>query len=427
MKRIFYLLLLLTAAAIGRGADLTLDYCLRRAQENYPAIKKYRLLENTSDLNLVEINRGWLPGIGLSAQGSLQNAVPGFPEPLRNMLAQTGFGLKGMGRLQYKIGAELNQKIWDGGASKAARAAERAAVAESEAAVDVELYAIRGRVESIYFGILLLQEQEKQTESAIALLEANLRQLESMVRNGTAMRSDADMVEAQCLTLRQRLIEARAAREAYRDVLAVYIGEDAGGKSLICPEAEIPPEGESARPELTLFDRRLALNLAREDAVKAGVMPRFGFFTQAYYGYPGFNYFESMTSRAPGFNIMAGVRVSWNIESLYTRKTNIRKLALSSEMVNAEREIFLYNSRLQTSREEAAIEGIREVMKEDARIVELRENVRRAAESQLKNGVIDATALLSKINEETQAKLNSAYHRIQLVQNIYNLKNTLNR
>ena len=124
---------------------------------------------------------------------------------------------------------------------------------------------------------------------------------------------------------------------------------------------------------------------------------------------------------------MAGVKVSWNVEPLYTKNINRKKLKLNSEMVNVGRENFLFNSRLQSAKEESEIAGIREVMKEDSRIVELRQNVRRSAESQLRNGIIDATALLSKINDENQAKLNSAYHRIQLVQNIYKLKNTLNQ
>ena len=66
-------------------------------------------------------------------------------------------------------------------------------------------------------------------------------------------------------------------------------------------------------------------------------------------------------------------------------------------------------------------------MADDERIVTLRASVRQAAESQLKNGVIDATALLSKITDENLALLTARYHEIQLLQNIYKLKNTLNR
>ena len=427
MKQTLTLILLLLTVTMTGYADVTLDYCLQRAEENYPEIKKYGLLERASELSLEEINRGWWPRLGLSAQANVQNIVPAFPDILRNMLAQNGFELKGMGKLQYKAAAELNQTIWDGGASKAQRAIERASLAESKAALDVELYAIRGQVESIYFGILRLQEQTKQTESTLELLSSNLQRIESMVRNGTAMQSDADMIEAQRLTLKQTLAEARNAMKGYRDVLSVYIGEDLKGSNLICPDAEMPESPDSKRPELTLFDRKIDSNAARLKAIDASVMPHIGFFTQAYYGYPGYNYFEGMTNRNLSFNIMAGVKVSWNVESLYTKDTKRRKLTLNSDMVNADREKFLFNSRLQSARENSEIEAIREVMKEDSRIVELRQNVRRSAESQLRNGIIDATALLSKINDENQARLNSAYHNIQLIQNIYKLKNTLNQ
>ncbi|MBD5234165.1 MAG: TolC family protein [Bacteroidales bacterium] len=427
MRRILILLGLMLSVNFYGSAGITLDYCLNRAQEYYPEIKKYGLTENSTELNLQEINRGWLPRIGLSAQGNVQNIVPAFPDILKNMLAQNGFELKGMSKLQYKVAAELNQTIWDGGISKANRAIERAATAESQAALDVEMYAIRSQVENLFFGILLMDEQIEQTKSTINLLGANLKRLQSMVKNGTAMQSDADMVEAQCLTLKQNLAEAQCATEGYKSVLSIYIGEEIGGQELECPAPQMPESTESERPELALFDKRIEHNLAREKAIDSSIMPRFSFFAQSYYGYPGYNYFESMTNRALSFNVMAGVKVAWNIESLYTKNISRKKLSLNSEMVNTDREVFLYNSRLQTSREEAAINSIREVMKEDSRIVELRQNVRRSAESQLENGIIDATALLSKINDENQARLNSAYHKIQLVQNIYKLKNTLNR
>ena len=427
MKRVLTIILLLLGVNIHIYADVTLPYCLQRAEENYPDIKKYGLLDNSTELNLSEIDRGWLPRVALSAQGNIQNIVPAFPDVLRNMLAQNGFQLDGMSKLQYKVAAELNQTIWDGGTSKAGREIERASLAESKAALDVELYAIRSQVENLYFGILLMQEQMKQTESVIDLLGANLQRLQSMVKNGTAMQSDADMVEAQQLTMKQSLAEARSAVEGYKNLLSIYIGEVLGDNELICPEAEMPESMESARPELALFDKRIEQNLARERGINASTMPRIGFFTQAYYGYPGLNYFESMRNRNLSFNIMAGVKVSWNVEPLYTKNINRKKLKLNSEVMNVGRENFLFNSRLQSAKEESEIAGIREVMKEDSRIVELRQNVRRSAESQLKNGIIDATALLSKINDENQAKLNSAYHRIQLVQNIYKLKNTLNQ
>ena len=156
-------------------------------------------------------------------------------------------------------------------------------------------------------------------------------------------------------------------------------------------------------------------------------MPKIGLFAQAYYGYPGFDYFRSMINRELSFNIMAGIKVSWNIDSFYTRGNTSRKTALKADEIEVARDLFLFNTRMKSASQMAAIEGLRKVMADDSRIVALRANVRKAAESQLDNGVIDTTALLSKISDENMARLTARFHEIQLLQEIYKLKYTLDR
>lgn len=251
--------------------------------------------------------------------------------------------------------------------------------------------------------------------------------MESMLKNGTAMQADIDMIEAQRLSMSQTLTQAKSTEKAYRDLLAIYIGENLDNINLEKPEAEMPADLGAARPELNLFESQRSLNRARETAVKSSVMPRIGLFAQAYYGYPGLNYFESMISRDFSFNVLAGVKLSWNLDSFYTKKNSLRKLAIANEGIENDREVFLFNTRLQTSSQTETIDGLRAIMSDDARIVDLRSNVRKAAESRLRNGVIDATALLVKITDENQARLTAAYHEIQLIQSIYKLKNIINR
>ena len=156
-------------------------------------------------------------------------------------------------------------------------------------------------------------------------------------------------------------------------------------------------------------------------------MPKVGFFAQTWYGYPGFDYFKSMMTRNLSFNIMAGVKVTWNIDAFYTKKNTARRTAVDTGNVMAEKETFLFNTGMQSVSQQEKISGLRSVMADDAKIIELRTNVRKAAESQLENGVIDATALLTKITDENQAKLTARFHEIQLIQEIYNLKYILNR
>lgn len=350
-----------------------------------------------------------------------------LPDALSDVLDQMGTDMKGLGKLQYKVGVDLNQTIWDGGTSKASRTIAERENAQQEAALDVELYAVRERVENLFFGILLVEEQIKQAELTHTLLESNLAMLRSMKTNGTATQSDVDMVEAQFLTVQQQITQARSISDSNRRLLGIFTGTDMSDEKLTKPSSSMPSELISARPELALFDARIKNNDARLGSIKSSVMPRIGLFAQAYYGYPGYDYFKSMMNRDMSFNVLAGVKVSWNIGSFYTKKNSERKLRLANDGIVADREVFLFNTNLQTSSQTAHISELEDIMKEDSRIVELRANVRRSAESQLRNGVIDATALLTKITDENQARLTSSYHEIQLIQSIYQLKYILNR
>lgn len=409
------------------NAAITLEECLDKARENYPLVAKYGLVEHTASIELSDINKSWLPRVGVYAQATAQNKVPGLPEALQNVLAQMGQESRGIGLVQYKAGVDVTQTVWDGGASRAQRAVERARTHESQAALDVEMYAVRERVMNLFFGILLLDEQIARTENTVTLLHASRQLMESMLKGGVAMQSDVDMLEAQELSMLQQVTSARNVAKGYRDMLSLYVGENLDSEELVRPHAEMPADLESRRPELELFRARNLVSDARDAAAASSVMPKIGLFAQAYYGYPGLNYFDSMINRNLSFNVLAGVKVSWSIDAFYTRGNSRRRLALATESTDADREVFLFNNRLQATSQVDAIEGLRAVMADDNRIVELRTSVRRAAESQLANGVIDATALLAKITDENQARLTASYHEIELLQAIFQLKNTLNR
>lgn len=427
MKPPIIILLICLLSFGSLSARLTIEDCVTQAEANYPLIKKYNLTEATARIDLSDINRSWLPRIGAYGQATIQNVVPSFPGALKSALEQMGQEMRGLGKMQYKLGVDISQMIYDGGASKASRDIIRTQKDVKRAALEVEMYAVRERVENLFFAILLCDEQIAQNEITRTLLQSNADRLRSMVVNGTAMQSDLDMVEAQLLTVGQNITQAQSAVKGYREVLALFTGENPESIDLIWPEDEMPLTNRSDRPELRLFDRQLAANQASDRMANTALIPKIGFFAQAYYGYPGFNYFQSMINRDMSFNILAGVKVSWNIDSFYTRKNSSLKTRLNAGNITADRELFIFNSNLLTASQTQAIEGLRKVTEDDARIISLRANVRRAAESQLENGVIDATALLTKISDENLAQLNATYHKIQLLQEIYKLKYTLNQ
>lgn len=427
MKKPIILFFCLIIAPLCVTAQITIEQCVEKAMENYPEIRKYDLVSATREIDLSDIDKGWLPRISAYGQATVQNAVPSFPESLSGVLQQMGQSMKGLDKLQYKIGVDISQTIWDGGLSRARRDVSRLTSETQRKNIDVELYAVRQRVENLYFAILLTEEQIAQTGNALALVKGNLEKLRSMLRNGTAMQCDVDMVAAQALTMEQDITRARSVVRGYRQVLEIFIGESLADRALVMPYAQLPSDMRPERPELSLFENRIAAAQASRRLSDVSLMPKVGFFAQTWYGYPGFDYFKSMMNRNLSFNIMAGVKVTWNIDAFYTKKNTARRTAVDTANIMSEKEIFLFNTGMQSVSQQEKISGLRSVMADDAKIIELRTNVRKAAESQLENGVIDATALLTKITDENQAKLTARFHEIQLIQEIYNLKYILNR
>lgn len=427
MKKPIILLFCLIIAPLCVTAQITIEQCVEKAMENYPEIRKYDLVSATREIDLSDIDKGWLPRISAYGQATVQNAVPSFPESLSGVLQQMGQSMRGLDKLQYKVGVDISQTIWDGGMSRARRDVSRLTSETQRKSIGVELYAVRQRVENLYFAILLTEEQIAQTGNALALVKGNLEKLRSMLRNGTAMQCDVDMVAAQALTMEQDITRARSAVRGYRQVLEIFIGESLADRVLVMPDALMPSDMRPARPELSLFENRIAAAQASRRLSDVALMPKVGFFAQTWYGYPGFDYFKSMMNRNLSFNIMAGVKVTWNIDAFYTKKNTARRTAVDTGNILSEKETFLFNTGMQSVSQQEKISGLRSVMADDAKIIELRTNVRKAAESQLENGVIDATALLTKITDENQAKLTARFHEIQLTQEIYNLKYILNR
>lgn len=425
IKTILMLICFLSVFSVS--AEVTIEQCVEKATANYPLIKKYNLISTISGIELSDIQKGWLPRVDTYAQVTGQNAVPSFPEALSGVLQSMGQEMKGLGKVQYKVGVDASQKIWDGDRTKARRDMVRAQEAVEHAALDVELYQIRQRVENLYFAILLAETQIGQARITHKLLTDNLDRLRAMYRNGVAMQSDIDMVEAQALTVNQSIIQAQTAADSYRRALELFLGESLENETLAMPAGEIPLDKEPLRPELKLLERRIELNDAAQRFADSSLMPTVGAFVQAYYGYPGFNYFNSMINRRLSFNILAGVKVAWNLDSFYTKNNRQKRTALTAEEIAADKDVFLLNTRIQSASQTETIKGIKTLMEDDARISELRQKVRKAAESQLANGVIDITALLAKISDENMALLTSKYHEIMLMQEIYKLKYTLDR
>lgn len=408
-------------------AQPDLEQCKEMARKHYPAIRQYDLISQSQDYNMSNASKAWLPQVSLSAQATYQSDVARWPDQFESMLAAQGLDMPGLRQDQYKVQIDIQQTIWDGGKSKAEKALTESETQQSLRAADVEMYALDNRIDNLYFGILLLQEQKRQVEDMIARLQNNLDYVNALVDNGVAMQADADAVEAQMLSSGQTLHQIKSSEESFRKMLELFIGDSLGTGSLSLPQTHQLMIAESQRPELMLFESQIKALEAKNQMLNVALTPKFALFAQGYYGYPGLNMFENMMSSRWSLNGIVGIRMSWNISSFYTDKTSRKQIRNAIDRVKMQKDIFSFNNRLQAEQDDAEIRRIKAVLADDDRIVRLRQNVREAAEARLQEGAIDMNDLLTKISDESAAMIARSTHEIELVKAIYDLKYTLNR
>lgn len=427
MKR-FISVVALTALGLSSAyAQPDLEQCKEMARKHYPAIRQYDLISQSQDYNMSNVSKAWLPQISLSAQATYQSDVARWPDQFESMLAAQGLDMPGLRQDQYKVQIDIQQTIWDGGKSKAEKTLTESETQQSLRAADVEMYALDNRIDNLYFGILLLQEQKRQVEDMIARLQNNLDYVNALVDNGVAMQADADAVEAQMLSSGQTLHQIKSSEESFRKMLELFIGDSLGTSTLSLPQTHQLMIAESQRPELMLFDSQIKVLEDKNQMLNVALTPKFALFAQGYYGYPGLNMFENMMSSRWSLNGIVGIRMSWNISSFYTDKTSRKQIRNAIDRVKMQKDIFSFNNRLQAEQDDAEIRRIKAVLADDDRIVRLRQNVREAAEARLQEGAINMNDLLTKISDESAAMIARSTHEIELVKAIYDLKYTLNR
>jgi len=403
----------------------TLEECQQAAARNYPMIRQYDLIAKTTDLTVSNIQKGWLPQVSASAQATLQSDVTAFPAQIQQVYQSMGIDMKGLRKDQYRVGIDIQQTVFDGGAISSQKniARERGNIEVAE--TEVHMYHIRQRVNEMYFALLLLDEQMVLNRDLQELLGQNEKKLASMLKGGTAAESDYQNVKAERLNVVQQMTSLEAQRSALVRMLSAFCGIEV--KKVEKPvTAATESQHTVARPELKAIDAWLRLADAQEKALDAALMPKLGVFAQGYYGYPGYNLFEDMMHRKWSLNGMIGARLSWNIGALYTRKNDKAKIQLQRETAENQRDVFLFNNQQEQIQQHEDIQRYQRLMADDEEIIRLRSHIRKAAESKLQHGIIDVNDLVREIKAENAARVQQSVHEIQMQKALYDLKYTTN-
>ncbi len=413
----FGILLFCSSSSFAQSATvLHIDSCYAMAERNYPLIRQYDLIEQSKEYTISNAGKAYLPHISVTGIGAY--IISGLPTlQLPSMPAAEKHDIQFIG-----IG-QINQTIWDGGATRAQKevATENAGV--EKASIDVSVYQIHERIQQLYFGILLIDEQLKQLSILKENLNRSLNSVQLTRDQGLTYQTDVDEVKTELLSVGQREIEFSFARRGYIEMLAFMTGT-------AIPESvqlEEPVAVESYasmtnnRPELNVYESQLRLLDASSSFDKVSVMPRFGLMGAGIFIQPGVSFAtENLSSLA-----LAGVSVSWNTAGLYKFSNNKKLNQVKMDRIRNQQETYLFNTDLQTKQVSSEIEKQEAILSNDDGIVVLRGNIRNGYQLKYDNGLCSMNELISAINRESEARVARALHRVQLLISLYQYKTIL--
>lgn len=411
MKKLLFVCLVL-AGATAQAQQLTLTECYEKARQNFPLIKQKELLVSTREFTMANARTGFLPQVTIAGQATYQSDVTKVP------IEVPGFAVKTLPKDQYKLYAEVNQSLYDGGTIKRQNAITETNALVEDQKIEVELYKIKERINQIFFGTLLIEEQIAQVELIRKDINTSIQKVDASIRNGTAFKTNADILQAELLKTEQRSIELKAGKHAYLTMLGIFIGQELSETTALQRPQDIQTASEPAitRPELTLYNYQSQLFTAQQQLNNTRVLPRFGVFVQGGFGRPALNMLDP--DFAPYY--IGGLRLSWSLSGLYNTKRDKEQLNINLQSVNVQKDLFLFNTKLNLRQQHSDITKLNDLIAVDQQLIDIRARIKATAKAQLDNGVITANDYVRELNAEDQARQNLSVHQIQLLMTQYN-------
>src|SRR6185437_292833 len=331
-----FVLLLCGAARAQEKRQLTLEQCYQLAESNYPLTKQRALIEKTRDYTIANIAKGEYPQFNVNGQATYQSAVTSLALPPGSGIP---FNIT-VPKDQYNLHGEVSQTLTGFGINKQQREISRTDAQLQEENLNTDLYALKDRVNQLFFGALLIDGQLEQNELAERDIETGINKVQAAIQNGTDFKSSLQKLQAELLKTAQHSVELAASREAYTDMLGLFINQQIDSTTLLArPAAPLPVAEDSiSRPELRTYDLQIKSYTDQLRLTRLNLYPQLSAFFQGGYGKPNPVNFLSTEWSA---YYLTGLRLTWTIGGAYTYKRDRLISKNNQEMVLAQRNTFL--------------------------------------------------------------------------------------
>jgi outer membrane protein TolC len=387
---------------------LRLEECYQKAMEQFPLSKQIKLYDNMLELRLKNLNAKYLPEPTLNAQTSYQSDVTVLPISLPTV------SIPQQHKDGYQVSFVAHQLIYDFGVISKQKDVEKAQTVVDKKSVEVELYKLKNQVNEAYFSVLLLQEKERSLRLTDEDVRTKLTSIQSKVKNGTILPSNADILEAERLKISQTVAETKANKMASINVLSQLLNTPLDESLNLAIPYDVTAGGSGStlkRPEYAAFDLSRKKIGHSIDLTGRRNLPKISAFLQLSYARPGINAFDNTFQKY----YIAGLRASWTFWNWNTDNRDKEILRQQQSMIGAQEETFTKNISIAAQKNLSEIDKLQELIKLDHEIIALRKKVTQQLSSQLDNGVVTSSEYLTELNAEHQASLTLESHKIQLI------------
>lgn len=401
MKQIITLVLLLITFSSRAQQSMSLQECYNLMAKNYPLIKQSQLLKTQHQFDAAVVSSTKLPQLSLDAQATYQSDVINIPIP----------NSKSLNKDQYRATLSVNQLIYNGGVTDASLKIKSVQLKTKQKQIEVSLYQLKQQINQLYFSILLYQEADALLKAKKNQVQSKLKEVRSGIKNGVILPSSDTVLEVELLKINQQFIALESNKSTLIETLSSLIGKSLDATTLFQnPLEEIQLHQELTRPELDLFQLKKEEIKTSEAFISKQNSPKLVGFATGGYGNPGLNMLDN--SFQTFYTI--GVKLKWNLFDWNTSKNQQKSLAINKDLVDNEIEIFKLNTNIELNKQQKNIQRLTAIIDSDAKIINLRKEVLKTLDSQLKNGIVTSSAYITEITNLYEAENTLVKHQTEL-------------
>jgi outer membrane protein TolC len=416
MKRAVFLMsmALLYNGLHGQISDsLSLSYCLRVAGEKSPLTGQKFLSSKAMEYKVKNLASNWFPAVGFNGQATYSSETVHFADYMQGLPVS----VPSLPLDQYKVWADINQQIFDGGLIRAQKSIERVSNEADLQRVETELLGVKQQVNQAYFALLIARKSDEILQVSLDELRERKKAIRAGIENGVVLPENMLSMDAEELRLQQMLVELNMSQQNLLTVLSILMDTTISGNvALIQPDEPIYPDQEIMRPEYLLFEKQKEMLQASKGLVTAGDMPKLFAFSQGAYGRPGYNFL----SRDFHAFYTVGVGMKWNLLNYGDSRRQKKLFDIQKDMIDIKRKTFDDQLDIQLQVEKNSQTKYTELLKQDEEILRLRKAITAASFSKLTHGIITSTDYLAEMNRGILARLQYENHKILKLQAAYN-------